>query len=147
VSTEAIGVVYFGTPPYAVPSLESLASDPRFDVRLVVTQPDRPAGRGRALHEPAVKSAARRLGLEVYQPETLRHAAARQPLAAVDADFFVVAAYGLILGRQTLALPRLGSLNLHASLLPKYRGASPVAAAILCGDESTGVSLMLMGEG
>jgi methionyl-tRNA formyltransferase len=146
-STEAISVVYFGTPDYAVPTLEALAADDRFDIRLVVTQPDRPAGRGRTTREPAVKSAARRLGIETYQPETLRTAAARGPLVDVDADLFVVAAYGLIFGRSTLSLPSLGCLNLHASLLPRFRGASPVAAAILCGDTSTGVSLMLMEAG
>lgn len=142
-----IRVVFFGTPDYAVPALRALGSDSRFDVVLVVTQPDRPAGRGRALQPPAVKVEAERLGLTVYQPESLRKSEARTPLEAARADVFVVAAYGLIFGRKTLAIPRFGALNLHASLLPKYRGASPVAAAILHGDSETGVTLMAMDEG
>ena len=140
-------IVYFGTPAYAVPALRALTQDPRYDVALVVTQPDRPAGRGRELQTPAVKTAAEELGIEVYQPATLRNAAAREPLAALDADLFVVAAYGLIFGPKTLALPRHGCLNLHASVLPAYRGASPVTAAILAGDRETGVSLMVMETG
>lgn len=142
-----ISVVYFGTPAYAVPALEVLASDARFAVRLVVTQPGRPAGRGHAIAKSAVASAAGRLGLPLYQPRSLRSAVERQPLVAAGADLFVVAAYGHIFGAKTLAIPRLGCLNLHASLLPKYRGASPVTAAILAGDESTGVTLMRMDAG
>ena len=139
--------VFFGTPAFAVPTLERLTADPRFDVVLVVTQPDRPAGRGRRLEPSPVREAAAALGLPVYQPTTLREPAARQPLAAVGADLFVVAAYGLIFGPKTLALPRLDCVNLHASLLPRYRGASPIPAAILAGDERTGVSLMRMEPG
>lgn len=140
-------IVYFGTPAFAVPALEAMAGDLRFDVRLVVTQPDRPAGRGRKLESSAVATAARTLGLPLYQPASLRTADAREPLAAADADLFVVAAFGLIFGRATLALPRLGCLNLHGSLLPRYRGASPVQAAILSGDEVTGITLMKMDAG
>lgn len=140
-------VVFFGTPDYAVPTLERLATDPRFAIELVVTQPDRPAGRGRKLHASEVKMAADRLHLPLYQPASLRTAALRQPVAEVGADVFVVAAYGLFFGQAMLALPRLGCLNLHASLLPTYRGASPIAAAILAGDDSTGVSLMKMDPG
>lgn len=146
-ASRAIRVAYFGTPNYAVPTLRALSQDSRYEVALVVTQPDRPAGRGRELHSSPVKMAAGELGIAAYQPASLRDAAAREPLAAIGADLFVVAAYGLIFGRTTLALPRYGCLNLHASLLPNYRGASPVAAAILAGDELTGVSLMLMEAG
>ncbi len=146
-SQPSVRVVFFGTPEYAVPTLIALAEDPRFTVVLVVTQPDRPAGRGHGLLPPPVKVEAERRGLRVYQPESLRRHRDREPLIAANADVFVVAAYGLIFGKRTLALPRMGSLNLHASLLPKYRGASPVAAAILQGDRETGVSLMLMDEG
>lgn len=146
-SGEPYGVVYFGTPSYAVPTLEALARDRRFDVRLVVTQPDRPAGRRRALLSPPVKQAAIDLALPVYQPDTLRTPASRAPLQEADATLFIVAAYGLIFGRQTLGIPRAGSLNLHASLLPHYRGASPVCAAILEGDAETGVTLMVMERG
>lgn len=137
-------IVYFGTPAYAVPALRALSGDPRYRVELVVTQPDRPSGRGRSLRGSAVKETAEQLGLPVYQPASLRQPEARAPIAEIGADLFVVAAYGLIFGAKTLALPRYGCLNLHASLLPRYRGASPVTAAILSGDTETGVSLMRM---
>ncbi len=140
-------VVYFGTPAFAAPTLEALARDSRFDVRLVVTQPDRPAGRGRKLESSAVAATARALGLPLYQPASLRTAEAREPLAEAEADLFVVAAFGLIFGKATLALPRLACLNLHGSLLPSYRGASPVQAAILAGDAVTGITLMKMDAG
>lgn len=140
-------VVFFGTPRFAVPTLERLAADDRFQVALVVTQPDRPAGRGRRLETSAVAEAARARGLPLYQPPTLRAAAGRRPLAEVGADLYVVAAFGLIFGPKTLALPRLGCVNVHASLLPRYRGASPVAAAIAAGDAESGVTLMLMEAG
>ncbi|MCC6315924.1 MAG: hypothetical protein IT337_18145, partial [Thermomicrobiales bacterium] len=105
---QPLRVVYFGTPDFAVPALRALAHDPRFDVRLVVTQPDRPAGRGRRIEASPVADAARELGLPLHQPATLRTAEARQPLADADADLFVVAAFGLIFGKITLAMPRLG---------------------------------------
>ena len=139
-----ISIVYFGTPAYAEPALRRLAGDDRFDIRLVVTQPDRPAGRGHRLVAPAVKVVGEELALPVYQPATLRDEASRAPLVAADADVFVVAAYGLIFGRKTLAIPRRGCLNLHASILPAYRGAAPIPAAILRGDAETGVTLMEM---
>jgi methionyl-tRNA formyltransferase len=142
-----VRVVYFGTPSFAVPALAAMAADQRFEIALVVTQPDRPSGRGRKLEPPAVAAEARRLQLPLYQPSSLRTAEARRPLADADADVFVVAAFGLIFGRATLALPRLGCLNLHGSLLPRYRGASPVQAAILCGDNRTGITLMKMNVG
>jgi len=144
---EPISIVYFGTPAYAEPALRKLASDSRFDVRLVVTQPDRPAGRGHRLVSPAVKAVADELRLPVYQPETLRDEASRAPLVATEADVFMVAAYGLIFGRNTLAIPRRGCVNLHASILPAYRGAAPIPAAILNGDAETGVTLMEMEAG
>jgi methionyl-tRNA formyltransferase len=147
VTSDRIRTVFFGTPTYAVPALQALAREARYEVALVVTQPDRPAGRGRGLQSPPVKTAAEALAIATYQPESLRSADARAPLAAIDADVFVVAAYGLIFGTRTLALPRHGCLNLHASLLPAYRGASPVTAAILSGDQTTGVSLMVMEPG
>lgn len=140
-------MAFFGTPAYAQPALQALADDDRFDVRLVVTQPDRPAGRGRHLTTPPVKDLALELGLEVYQPASLRSVEARQPLVDADVDVFVVAAFGLIFGPKTLAIPSAGCINLHASLLPAYRGASPVTAAVLAGDETTGVSLMVMEAG
>jgi methionyl-tRNA formyltransferase len=146
-AAEPVRVVYFGTPEYAVPTLRTLTEDTRTEIALVVTQPDRPAGRGRTLTPPPVKSAALERGLLVYQPESLRTEAERKPVAGTVPDLFVVAAYGKIFGPKMLALPRLGSVNLHASLLPDYRGASPIAAAILEGQLRTGVTLMQMGRG
>ena len=142
-----ISVVFFGTPEFAVPALRQLAGDPRFDVRLVVTQPDRPAGRGRRLTSPPVKEAAKELDLPTYQRDSLRTPELRAPIAAIDGDVFVVAAFGVIFGPKLLALPRHGCINIHASLLPAYRGASPISAAIACGETVTGVSLMAMDTG
>jgi methionyl-tRNA formyltransferase len=124
-----------------------LAADPRFDLRMVVTQPDRKAGRGHQLVAPPAKVAAEALGLPLMQPATLRDEAARDQLRALQADLFVVAAYGLIFSRPILDMPDYGCLNLHASILPHYRGAAPIPAAILNGDAETGVSLMMMERG
>jgi methionyl-tRNA formyltransferase len=134
-----VRVVFFGSPELAVPTLDALASSPAFDVALVVTQ----AAKGRS----PVEMAARGLGLPVYKPETLRDPASREPLIAAEPDLFVVAAFGLIFGRRTLEVPRHGSINVHPSLLPKYRGASPIVAAIAAGDRETGVALMVMDAG
>lgn len=142
-----IAVVFFGTPEYAVPTLERLHTDSRFDVRAVVTQPDRPAGRKHQVVAPPVAELARSLGYDVLQPDTLRDEAARQQLRDCDADLFIVAAFGKIFSRAILDIPRLGCLNLHASLLPDYRGAAPITAAILSGDKKTGVTLMQMERG
>lgn len=146
-AAEPIRIVYFGTPAYAVPPLWALASDSRVRIALVVTQPDRSAGRGRKLTPPPVKETAAELGFEVYQPEALRTAADRAPIAATHADLFVVAAFGKIFGPKLLALPPMGAVNLHASILPDYRGASPISAAILEGNFRTGVTLMGMETG
>lgn len=140
-------IVFFGTPAFAVPALHALARDGSADVALVVTQPDRRAGRRQHLLAPPVKVAAAQLGISVLQPATLRDHAVQERLAGVGADLFIVAAFGRIFGARTLAIPRLGCLNLHASLLPAYRGASPIAAAIIEGDDLTGVSLMKMEAG
>ncbi len=142
-----ISVVFFGTPEFAVPALRRLASDARFDVRLVVTQPDKPSGRGRRLTSPPVKLIAEEVGLPVYQANSLRTPELRAPIAEIGADVFVVAAFGVIFGPKMLALPRAGCVNIHASLLPAYRGASPISAAIACGETVTGVSLMIMDTG
>ncbi|MFN8594398.1 MAG: methionyl-tRNA formyltransferase [Thermomicrobiales bacterium] len=132
-------IVFFGSPEFAVPALHALSTSSEFSVALVVTQgPKAPS---------PVEQAARSLNLPVYKPETLRDDAARQPLVDVDADLFVVAAFGLIFRKKTLAIPRYGAINIHPSLLPRYRGASPIAAAILSGDVDSGVSLMVMDEG
>jgi methionyl-tRNA formyltransferase len=140
-------IIFMGTPDYAVPTLESLATDSRVDLALVVTQPDRPQGRGRKLQSPPVKLAADRLQLSTLQVDSLKSAETRGRLAALAPDLVVVAAFGIILGPKTLALPRLGCVNLHASLLPKYRGANPIAAAISQGEQETGVTLMQMDRG
>lgn len=140
-------IIFMGTPGFAVPALERLAARNDVDLRLVVTQPDRPAGRGRKHVSPPVKEAADRLGLAVIQAPTLRDPDARQRIVDVGPDLVVVVAFGMILGAWILHLPRRGCVNLHASLLPKYRGASPIAAAIAEGERATGVTLMQMDRG
>jgi methionyl-tRNA formyltransferase len=140
-------VVFMGTPEFAVPALEAVAERIDAGRLLVVTQPDREAGRGRMLLPPAVKVAAERLGLPVEQVATLRDAAIRERLSAFAPDLIVVAAFGLLLPRWVLRLPPRGCVNLHASILPRFRGASPIAAAIVSGDERTGVALMEMEAG
>jgi methionyl-tRNA formyltransferase len=130
-----------GSPAFAVPSLRALGSGAA-DVVLAISQPDRPAGRGGRLHEPEVKVAARELGIETWQPESFRPEEALERLRAVGADAFVVAAYGKILPQAVLDIPRRGTLNVHASLLPSWRGPSPIVASILAGDAVTGVSIM-----
>jgi methionyl-tRNA formyltransferase len=139
-------MVFMGTPEFAVPSLEGLIAE-GYDVVGVLTQPDRPAGRGRQLEQSPVKRAAIAHGITVQQPKTLRDGASREALAALAPDVIVVAAYGLILPQEVLALPRFGCVNVHGSLLPRHRGAAPIAAAILAGDAETGVSIMLMDAG
>lgn len=134
-----------GTPEYGVPTLCALAAS--HHVAAVVSQPDRPSGRGRRLKPPPVVELARNLGIEIFQPATLRDAAAVEQLAAYGAELFVVAGYGLILPPEVLALPPHGALNVHASLLPRWRGASPAAHAIMAGDERTGSTIMLMDRG
>jgi methionyl-tRNA formyltransferase len=138
-------VAFFGSPAFAVPSLRVLAT--MHDVRLVVTQPDRPAGRGQALLAPAVKQEALALGLPTFQPTTLKDGAAEVRLRGLGADAFVVVAYGRILPPALLALPRLGCWNLHASLLPRYRGAAPIQRALMNGDDVTGACVMQMEAG
>lgn len=135
-------VVFLGSPAFAVPSLVSLATHDKIEVSLVVTQPDRPAGRGRTLTPPPVKTAALELGMPVFQPETLRDADAVQVLRDAQPDVLLVVAYGELLRRSVLELTPDGCLNVHPSLLPRYRGAAPIPAAILNGDQITGVSIM-----
>lgn len=136
-------VVFMGSPAFAVPSLMALVGA-GYQVVAAVTQPDRPAGRGARLALPEAKQAALEAGIPVLQFETLKADAAREEIAGLLPDLIVVAAYGKILSRRVLALPRRGCVNVHASLLPRWRGPSPVAAAILAGDAETGVSIMEM---
>lgn len=138
-------VVYMGTPDFAVPALEALCQDDRVEVVLVVSQPDRVAGRGKKLQRTPVAAAADAHGVPTYQPASLRdNDDAYAQLQATNADLFVVAAYGQILQQRVLDLPRHGCVNLHASLLPRWRGAAPIQWAVASGDAVTGVSLMRM---
>jgi methionyl-tRNA formyltransferase len=141
-----VRIVFFGSPSFAVPTLEALRAAGH-DVVLVVSQPGKPVGRKAEITDPPVASLAKSLGMHVFQPPTLKDDAAFARLADARADVFVVAAYGKILARRVLDLPRLGCLNVHGSLLPRWRGASPVQAAILAGDAETGVSIMKMDPG
>jgi len=139
-------LVFAGTPEFAAQALAAIVAAGH-DVALVLTQPDRPAGRGMALQPSPVKKLALELGIEVFQPGTLKDVAAQQKVAAVAADCMVVAAYGLILPQVVLDLPRFGCLNIHASLLPRWRGAAPIQRALLAGDDETGVCIMQMEAG
>jgi methionyl-tRNA formyltransferase len=141
-----VRIVFFGSPSFAVPTLEALRAAGH-DVALVVSQPGKPFGRKAEITDPPVASLAKSLGMHVFQPPTLKDDAAFARLAEVRADAFVVAAYGKILAQRVLDLPRLGCLNVHGSLLPRWRGASPVQASILAGDAETGVSIMKMEAG
>ena len=145
--TGRLRVVFLGTPELALPVLAALLDAPDLDVVLAVTQPDRRAGRGRQLTPSPVKRSAEERGVPVYQPERLRGAGAVERLRAVAADLFVITAYGQILRGAILDIPRLGCLNVHPSLLPRHRGPAPIAAAILAGDEETGVTIMLTDRG
>ena len=138
-------IVFAGTPDFAAPSLRAAAK--RNEVVAVFTQPDRPAGRGRGLTPSAVKRAAQELALPVYQPENFRSVAARKLLADLKPDLLVVVAYGLILPQSVLDIPTEGCWNVHASLLPRWRGAAPIQRAIQAGDAVTGVCLMRMEKG
>lgn len=138
-------IVFMGTPDFAVPILQALVDTQH--VVGVVTQPDRKAGRGQSLRPSPVKVLAQEAGLPLYQPASLRKPQSAEPIAAWQPQAAVVAAYGQILRPHLLGLPPLGCINVHASLLPRWRGASPIQYAILAGDEQTGVSLMHMDEG
>lgn len=138
-------VVFLGTPEFAVPSLESLAA--RHDVVAVFTQPDRPKGRGNQLAESPVKAAARRLGIAIHQPERVRRPESVELLRGLAADLMVVVGYGQIIPQSIIDLPRYGILNVHASLLPKYRGAAPIQWAIANGESETGVTIMQIDAG
>ncbi len=141
-----MAIVFMGTPAFAVPSLRRLAAD-RYQIAAVYTQPDRPAGRGRRPRPPAVKLAAQELGLVVRQPSTLRDPAALGEIASLKPEVIVAVAYGQILRQEVLDIPPRGVLNVHPSLLPRWRGASPIPAAILAADDTTGVTIILMDPG
>ncbi len=141
-----MSLLFIGTPDFAAPSLRRLASD-GYRISAVVTQPDRPAGRGRAARPPAIKLVAQELGLSVLQPRSLRAPETVRELRDLRPEVIVAVAYGQILRQEVLDIPPRGVVNVHPSLLPRWRGASPVQAAILAGDEVTGVTIMLMDAG
>jgi methionyl-tRNA formyltransferase len=144
--TRPLRIIFAGTPDFSVPPLQALLDSPH-QVIAVLTQPDRPAGRGRKLSPSPVKQLAVKHEIEVLQPLTLRDESVQARIAQLDADLMVVVAYGLILPREVLVMPRLGCLNIHASLLPRWRGAAPIQRAILAGDDETGVAIMQMEAG
>ncbi|HEX6410713.1 MAG TPA: methionyl-tRNA formyltransferase [Sphingomicrobium sp.] len=139
-------IIFMGSPEFAVPALDALV-EAGHEVAAVYCQPPRPAGRGKADRKTAVHQRAEALGLEVRTPRTLRDAHEQAKFAAIGADLAVVAAYGLILPKPILDAPRMGCVNIHASLLPRWRGAAPIQRAILAGDEVTGVTIMQMDAG
>ena len=136
-------IIFAGTPEFAAPGLQALL-DSSYQVCAVYTQPDRPAGRGRKLTASPVKELAVSAGIPVYQPENFKQPADIAAMAALDADLLVVIAYGLILPQAVLDIPRLGCINVHGSLLPRWRGAAPIHRAVMAGDAKTGVTIMKM---
>ncbi|WP_017444215.1 methionyl-tRNA formyltransferase [Gayadomonas joobiniege] len=139
-------IIFAGTPEFAADHLSALL-DSQHQVVAVYTQPDRPAGRGKKLQASAVKQTALAANIPVYQPETLKTEVAQAELAAIDADIMVVVAYGLLLPPAVLNTPRLGCINVHGSLLPRWRGAAPIQRAIWAGDNTTGITIMQMDQG
>ncbi len=139
-------IVFMGTPPFAVESLKALKQNKAVEVVGVVSQPDRPVGRKATLTPPAVKKAAIEWGMEVFQPENIAEDSAVEKILAWEPDLIVTAAYGQILPKALLEAPKHGAINVHASLLPLYRGAAPIHYAILNGDKQTGVTIMYMEE-
>jgi methionyl-tRNA formyltransferase len=144
--SDSIRIVYAGTPDFSVPALTALI-DSDVEVVAVYTQPDRPAGRGREPRPSAVKLKALENNIPVFQPESLKNVEAQQCLSELKPDLMIVTAYGLLLPKAVLDIPRLGCINIHASLLPRWRGAAPIQRAILSGDKTTGITIMQMDEG
>jgi methionyl-tRNA formyltransferase len=140
-------IIFCGTPEFAVPSLRRLAAHPEFSVEAVITQPDRPSGRGQHVTSPAVKEAALEAGLHVYQPESIKSESSQDFLKRIAPDAVVIIAYGQIVPARLLAIPRLGWINLHASLLPRYRGAAPIHWAIANGETHSGLTTMQIDAG
>ncbi len=145
--TTSLKIIFAGTPEFAAVALNALLEEGRHEIRAVYTQPDRPAGRGRKLRASPVKEMALAHGLPLRQPSTLKEPEQQRSLRELGADLMVVVAYGLLLPPPVLDAPRLGCINIHASLLPRWRGAAPIQRAILAGDRETGVSIMQMDEG
>jgi methionyl-tRNA formyltransferase len=143
---EKLRIVFAGTPEFSVPVLQALI-DAGQELVAVYTQPDRPAGRGREPRPSPVKQFALEHGLTIFQPVSLKHEADQQQLQALKPDLMIVVAYGLLLPAAVLSIPRLGCINVHASLLPRWRGAAPIQRAILAGDRQTGITIMQMDPG
>ncbi|MDW5300566.1 MAG: methionyl-tRNA formyltransferase [Sedimentibacter sp.] len=141
-----MNIIFMGTPEFAVPTLQRLY-DCKNEIKLVVTQPDKPSGRGKKLRKSAVKEKAEELGLEVFQPEKIKRKESIEVLKSYNPDLIVVVAYGQILNKEILEMPKFGCINVHASLLPKLRGAAPLNWAIINGDDKTGVTTMMMDVG
>ncbi len=139
-------IIFMGTPEFCIPALKALAEEPGFDVLLAVTQPDRPKGRGKKLTPSAVKKTAMELGIEVFQPEKINTDDGIHKLKLLEPDFFVVVAYGQILSKKILDIPKVYPINIHASILPQYRGAAPIQAAVKNMDKKSGVTTMVMAE-
>ena len=144
---DPMNVLFMGSPEFAIPSLDALSEEHDIDIVSVFTQPDRPAGRGRKLRSSTVKLRSNELGLSIYQPSSLKSLEIVPTIHALNPDLIVVAAYGMILPPNVLALPKFGSINVHASLLPRWRGAAPIQAAIRSGDSESGVTIMVMDPG
>jgi methionyl-tRNA formyltransferase len=143
----ALRIAFCGTPAFAVPSLQRLIAEPDFEIAGVVTQPDRPRGRGQEMHGSPVKTAAAAAGIPVYQPEKIKSDEAYEYFKRLAPDVVVIIAYGQIISQRLIDIPRLGWVNLHASLLPKYRGAAPINWAIANGEKLTGLTTMLIDAG
>ncbi len=139
-------IVYMGTPDFAVPPLRALAEG-GYEIAAVITQPDKPKGRGKTLMPTPVKEEAMKHGIPVYQPKKVRDPEFMDILKGIQPDVIVVAAFGQIISRELLELPKLGCINIHASLLPKYRGAAPIQQAVINGEKESGVTIMRMGTG
>ncbi|HAN44345.1 MAG TPA: methionyl-tRNA formyltransferase, partial [Ruminococcaceae bacterium] len=139
-------IIFMGTPEFAAVSLQRLI-DEKYEIAAVFTQPDKPVGRHQTLTPPAVKQVAQKYGIEVYQPKTLKDGEAQRIIEQLCPDIIVVVAYGKILPPGILYAPKLGCVNVHASLLPKYRGAGPIQWSIINGEKTTGVTTMFMAEG
>ena len=139
-------IIYMGTPDFAVPCLDRLVKD-GYEVSLVVTQPDKPRGRKQEMTPSEVKVCAMGHGIEVYQPQSLKTDEAYEYLSKFEPDYIIVAAYGKLLPKRILDLPKFACINVHGSLLPSYRGAAPIQRSVLAGDKVTGITTMLMGEG
>lgn len=143
---KTFNIIFMGTPEYAVPSLKAIHNS-RHHLSLVITQPDRPKGRGRKVLPPPVKKTAADLGYEVIQPIKIKTPEFAESLIRLNPDIFVVVAYGRILPKQVLDIPKIGPINVHASLLPKYRGPAPIQWAVINGEKETGITTILMDEG